>query len=235
MLNIIKRLNISERFSRRVHNKSVRSAHQRHRKIFAKDYASIEEVIQRFRSGGGLKHEFQCYKLWELQRYLNEYKPKKILELGSGSSTAIFAMYSALTDSSVTSYDESAFWIENTKELLGDQFHNGVLIKHANRILGFDGEVTTVNYDVDIEESFDFVLVDGPSQRINGVRRKDSVNADVLDLVNPPKIILIDGRENTFKYLAQKLEGRYQAFPSDLQKKDRVSIDYNYFSRLEQI
>ena len=235
MLNLIKRLNIGSRISRRKKNRSVRLAHQQHRKNSAKEYAGIDEIIQRFRSGGGLKHEFQCYKLWELQKYLNDYNPQSILELGSGSSTAVFAKHSALAGSSVTSYDESAFWIENTKRLLGDQFHDRMLINQADRILGFDGEVTTVNYDVALEGSFDFVMVDGPSQRINDIRRKDSVNADVLGLLQLPKIILVDARESTFKYLAEKLEGKYQAFPSDLITKDRVSDGYNYFSRLVRV
>ena len=103
---------------------------------------------------------------------------------------------------------------------------------HAKRKFGFDEEVTTVNYDTTFEKLFDFVLVDGPSQRINNIRRKDSVNADVLGLPSFPKVILVDGRVSTFNYLSKKLEHKYDSFPSDIITKKILKTGYNYFSRL---
>ena len=91
MINtLINRLNISERISIRNKNRSIKKAHLSHRKEHLHDYADIDEIVKSFTSGGGLKHEFQSYKLWELKKYLEMHSPKNILELGSGSSTLIF-------------------------------------------------------------------------------------------------------------------------------------------------
>ena len=237
MFNLLKRLKMRERIDDRMKNKSIKNAHEKHLKCFSGEYEEISKIIENFRSGGGLKHEFQLYKLWELQKYLSKYKPKKILELGSGSSTFIFSKYSASSNNqkiNVTSYDESSHWIENTKCLISDYLHDGITLKQADRSLGFDGEFTTVSYETDIEGPYDFVLIDGPSQKINGMRRKDSVNTDVLSVVPAPEVILVDGRESTFAYLADKLKGRYEAFPSDLKTKDRVDVGYRYFSFLRK-
>ena len=168
----------------------------------------------------------------------HKVQAKKIIEFGSGSSTFVFSKYSASQTNeriSVTSYDESSHWIENTKCLISDYLHDEITLKQADRSLGFDGEFTTVSYEAIVEGPYDFVLIDGPSQRINGIRRKDSVNTDVLSVVPTPQIILVDGRESTFAYLADKLKGKYEAFPSDLITKKRVDMGYRYFSFLKKI
>lgn len=228
----INRLNISERISIRNKNKSIKKAHTLHRKKYLQDYGDVDKIVNSFTSEGGLKHDFQHYKLWELKKYLQIYSPKNILELGSGSSTSIFAKYTLDNAGHLTSCDESRHWIENTKKLVGENLHSNINIMHAKRKLGFDEEITTVNYDTIFEKSFDFVLVDGPSQRINNIRRKDSVNADVLGLPSFPKVILVDGRVCTFDYLSKKLEHKYDSFPSDIITKKTLKTGYNYFSRL---
>tara|TARA_X000000368_G_C22947314_1_gene674977 strand:- start:404 stop:1111 length:708 start_codon:yes stop_codon:yes gene_type:complete len=232
MIKILKRLNIPEKISIRNKNRSIKKAHLNHRKEHPNDYIDIDSIVKIFRSGGGLKHEFQSYKLWELKKYLEIYKPSNVLEFGSGSSTLIFAKYTLSNNCGLTSCDESEHWIENTKKLLGDNLHSNISIMHAERKFGFDNEITTVNYDMTLQDSFDFVLVDGPSQRINNIRRKDSVNADVLNLPKLPKVILVDGRESTFQYLSKKLENTHDAFPSDINTKKSFKTEYNYFSRL---
>ena len=81
MFNLIKRLKVRERIDNRVKNKSIQNAHRKHLKCFSDDYEEINKIIENFRGSGGLKHEFQLYKLWELQKYLTKYKPKKLLSL----------------------------------------------------------------------------------------------------------------------------------------------------------
>lgn len=231
-MNIFKKINIRKKLHAKRRQLSIRTAHEKHKISFKNEYVDVHNIIKKFRSGGGLKHDFQHYKLWELKQYLHTYQPDNILECGSGSSTLIFAEYVNLNNKKLTTYDESIQWLEHTKYLLGSSFSSKIEMRHADRVLGFDGEITTVNYDIEPSEEYDFVMVDGPSQRINSIRRKDSVNADILRLRYLPKIILVDGRESTFKYLSEKLSSKYISIPSDLHTGGTVKPGYNYFSKL---
>ncbi len=232
---IYSKLNLSKRYEIYKKEKSIKSAHHNHRKQFLDDYKDIDNIIEGFRAGGGLKHDFQSYKLWELKKYLRLNSPESILEFGSGSSSSIFAKYSFQNKVPYTSYDESKHWIDNTKNILNNNLNDNIRFVHADRTFNFDEEITTVNYNIDIDGFFDFVLIDGPSLRINNIRRKDAVNADILKLSDLPKIILIDGRKSTFEYLVKKLGSKYKAFPSNLFTKTLLKSGYDYFSRLELI
>ena len=69
---------------------------------------------------GGLVNDYQSYKLYSLVQLLNSYKPKKILELGSGTTTAVFADYVKSNDGvSLVSVDESTDWINKSSNLSG--------------------------------------------------------------------------------------------------------------------
>ena len=228
------RLRLKDRLLERYKEYSIRRAHKVHRRQSPEEYKEILAVISKFRTNGGLRHEFQAYKLFELQKYLRMFRPTRILELGSGSSTFILANYAKKYGARVVSIDESDKWIKNTKALLGSDLSKLVTIKHSKRKLGFDGEITLVNYDIELEDSFDFVLVDGPSQRINGLRRKDSVNANVVSLFPNVRNVLVDARYATFDFLSERGGDDYDCMASDLISQKGIKSGYHYFSVLKK-
>jgi ubiquinone/menaquinone biosynthesis C-methylase UbiE len=80
------------------------------------EYQKYDNIIKRFRSSGGLKHDFQAYKLYSLVKLLNQEQPRSILELGTGTSTMIFKEYVSKEDGAcLTSVDESMHWLDNTR------------------------------------------------------------------------------------------------------------------------
>src|SRR5687767_6964875 len=82
--------------------------HRTDAKAHPGEYRTYSRIIREFRESGGLKNRFQEYKLHALGKILAERKPRRILELGSGSSTALFADYVRANGAHLTSVDESA-------------------------------------------------------------------------------------------------------------------------------
>ncbi len=213
-------------------NRGIDRAHLRHRLEHESAYQPIEDVITRFHEGGGLEHRFQAYKLFELNMLLERYRPSRILELGSGSSTAIFARYVMQDDRRrLTSIDESEKWLSNARSLAGvaeeDRQFEWVV---AKPVASESGARLSIGYGLQNGE-FDFVFIDGPSLRINGIQRKDAVNDDVFRLLdtNPPSVIVVDARYATMRAISQATTGSYQAMPSDLLKRF-PQYGYRYFS-----
>ncbi len=150
-------------------------------------------IVERFRGAGGLKHDYQAYKLFHLRLLLDRYKPASILELGSGSSTAIFAEYvKSCSEATICSIDESETWLTNAKALAGiESCDPRFEMRKCATLVGKLGNLTCVGYGLAADKEFDLVFVDGPSLRINGVRRKDAINDDVFRLGSEPIKVLV--------------------------------------------
>ena len=74
------------------------------------------------------------------------------------------------------------------------------------------------------------MFVDGPSLNVDGIKWKDAVNSNVLELAQKPQIIVVDGRRATARHLAQKYSDQYLIFLSDLFSDRPVKRNYNFFS-----
>ena len=87
-----------------------------------------------------------------------------------------------------------------------------------------------VKYDVDITNEFDFVFIDGPSLKIDGVKHKHAINSNVVDLKSLPKVIVVDVRKTTAQYIVSKYSELYTAYSSDFFSGKTVDKNYNYFT-----
>jgi len=144
--------------------------------------------------------------------------PINIVELGSGSSTGIFAKYvNENQDRSLLSVDESEVWASLTKKALtkfGASFNNKVQIKVSKKVEDKDGS----SYEMELPDQIDLLYIDGPTLKREG--RKKFPNLDIIKLFRKnvfPKIIMIDGRIDTvnlilsstqrkkYKYIANSL------------------------------
>jgi len=200
------------------------------------DYQIIDSYVRKYRTLGGLKHCYQHYKLFCLGRLLKDEKPGSIIEFGTGSSTIVFADYVRNNPGThLTCVDESEQWLENSREIAGisdsdDRFR----MIAADRLFLNDDGLKQIKYDVDFEEEFDCVFIDGPDLRVDGVKHKDAINSNVFDITKRrlPRIIIVDIRRATVEDIQKRLGDKYEIFVSDIIKK-KMYIDYRYFSVLK--
>ena len=229
-LNLIKRIT-NNRFK-------LKFIHKRHRSKHRETYKRLDEILEQFHANCGLVNNAQYYKLFELERLLKKHKPNSIIEFGTGSTTPIFVDYARKNDSSLICVDESKHWLENSMKLSGvnDREKNIHFISAPKKV---DKEMKPIeiSYDFTLETPVDFVLIDGPSLDVDGVTRRDAINADIFSLfeLRPPTTILVDVRVSTVKAIRDRLSTHYHCDISDLQIRN-LHDNYNYFSvfRLKQ-
>ncbi|HLF34950.1 MAG TPA: class I SAM-dependent methyltransferase [Cyclobacteriaceae bacterium] len=210
---------------------SIKNAHYLHRTNHAGEYIEIDEIVKKFRESGGLKHDFQAYKLWHLKQLISNHKPNSILELGSGSSTVIFADYVRKNENRrLLSIDEDEKWVSNTKSLINYDKNDKIEVISALKKFIGDSIPNEIKYDIKIEGNFDLVFIDGPSLEVNGEKKKDAVNTNVFELQNYPEIIIVDVRKATAEYLSRRYQQKYKVWLSDLLSGKPVKENYNYFS-----
>jgi hypothetical protein len=215
-----------------LYKQKIQELHCRHRAQYAAGYVDIDAILARFRSAGGLNHDFQPYKLFQLRQLLEQYRPASMLELGSGSSAAVFAAHIREYGGSLCSVDENEKWMINSMKLSGIEADDKRFeLRHCAAKTGTFKNLVCVGYGLAAQKEFDFVFVDGPSLRIDGVKRKDGINDDVFRIDDgfPPRTIVVDGRYATVRALEQHLQGRYEIEPSAL-IGGTPSENYNYFS-----
>lgn len=182
------------------------------------DHILIDRVISSYHKGGGLKHRQQAYKLWSLMRLMEKYKPSKVLELGSGSSTSIFALY----PSRLVSVDESPEWSGLSSAISGKE----VVVRQKR--VDVSKNPPEIWYEGEFEDDFDMVFIDGPSLDVDGKKPKGVINTNIFSL--SPNVIVVDGRINTARAIVEKWSDKYDYRLSDLHVKTFVPLGYHYFS-----
>jgi hypothetical protein len=65
---------------------------------------------------------------------------------------------------------------------------------------------------------------------VDGIKWKDAVNSNVLDLQPKPQVIVVDGRRATARHLARQYSDQYHIYLSDLFTDRPVKPNYNFFS-----
>lgn len=100
----------------------------------------------------------------ELAAYLDRVRPRRILEAGSGYSTAILAAYAAQSGAEVVTLEHDKTYLQKTMRGL----HRLGVDRHVDLRLArlrphwFEGRGPYQWYDSPLEGDFDFVFIDGP-------------------------------------------------------------------------
>lgn len=224
---------ITNRIHNQFYNLKIKRVHAEHRRLNAKKYEYFDRIVERYRSSGGLKHDFQSYKLFSLSELLAKEKPLSILELGTGSTTAVFAEYIRKGDNThLTCVDESEHWLEKNKELAGVVgLESRVEFLYAPKVFSDYLTPKEINYNIKCSKLYDFVFIDGPSLKVNGSKIKDAVNGNIFDIVDygRPRIIVVDIRKATVLEIIRRLGKCYEVDISDVITKN-IKKDYRYFS-----
>lgn len=197
------------------------------------EYRFADEILTAFHSGGGLAPRMQAYKLVSLNRLLEAEKPRSILELGSGSSTVVFARYATRNNASFVTVDESQEWLENTLSMLTTFGVRDAVTSYVRK-KRIDVSLNTASY-IDLPTtSADFVLIDGPALEENGTKHIHAVCTDVLEMIPDPKTIIIDIRKPTVERLEKETNtGLYAVSRSDILQRS-PKPKFNYFSKFSK-
>lgn len=221
---------IKKHFKKLIRKLSLQYAHRLHRYEHKKEYEDIDRWLHKFRSSGGLKNFYGEYKLWNLKQMLMRFKPQRILEFGSGSSTLVFCEYLRKYSGSLLSIDEEEKWAMNTRRLVDLKPAESIEIVCSKRICRPEAVPREIKYELCLEDGYDFVFVDGPSLTVDGIKWKDAINSNVLELAQRPEAIVVDGRRATSRYLAQENSVQYHVYLSHLFSNGPVKRNYNFFS-----
>ncbi len=100
----------------------------------------------------------------ELAAYLDRVRPKRILEVGSGLSTAVLAAYAVTHGAKVISLEHACkYYVRTARGLAKLRLSGSVDLRLASLRRQQFGRCGSYRwYDVPLEDSFDFVFVDGP-------------------------------------------------------------------------
>lgn len=229
-ITIIRVFKSYKRFTSKFRDIKIRKIHRLHREKFQNEYNKIDEILDCYHAAGGLKHEFQAYKLFSLKRILEEKKPKSILELGTGSSTPIFSHYVRKSgDRCLTAIDENEQWLHNSMLLANveknDKQFNFILSKKK---FNKDKSPQESKYNISLLDHYDLVFIDGPSLNCNGIKYKDAINSNIFDLAHP-KIIIVDIRKATVNEIKKRMKSLYHCIDSDV-ILGNLTNNYNYFT-----
>ncbi len=226
------------RISNRWRKAKVAMLHWLHRNQNADAYMEIDQIINQYRQGGGLSHSYQGYKLFELSALLKEMRPTSILELGTGTTSAVIANYvRAVQGARATMVDQSKEWLEHSRALAKiDRNDERFELVSTGVIEDSDSNPPCVYYDINFGNHFDLVIIDGPSLTIDGRKNKLAVNSNVLYLMNNhlPRAILIDIRKATVDAVIERYGHFYDICLSDvLSSSERHG--YKYFTVLRRM
>jgi hypothetical protein len=173
-------------------------------------YDAFSEASQ----SGASRQPFKGRDLW---RILETTSPKSIIELGSGTTSAVFALWADRMAASYRAFEHDAHWAEVTEKCLrrvslvkgGDP-----RIQHVTSRVREDGGATGFVDPLPLDA--DFIYVDGPPCRLENGRKvpNDDVTR-LLDAGGQPRVIVVDGRLETVDLIRAHPRGsQYRFFPS---------------------
>jgi hypothetical protein len=149
-----------------------------------------------------------------LYEQVRKWRPKEILELGTGISTVVLA-YALIENEAeggakgrVTSMEEDPAWHRQAGENLPDDIKPTVELIHSPKVDGFYKMFRGVQYENIPERAYDFVFSDGPD-RFSPVNGDKLFNLDLIQVVlrsDTPIRAVVDNHYLTF-YVLQKVFG----------------------------
>lgn len=169
----------------------------------------VAETMARQRTEGGYAHRFSEYKLLELDKYLENIKPRTILELGSGSTTAVQAEYAFSNPNAVVvSVEQNENFLSKTLERLDPIVRDSIIMCSCTRQVEMNDNVEVCYYTPEYFRYFpdkiiDIVYVDGPVCKSPTVEGQLMPCVDIIRLLESGyvvKNILLDYRIPTIHY-----------------------------------
>lgn len=216
-------LSIPYKIRRTLAYRHQRTLYRRMRAADPELFAWADEVIGRQRQTGAQAEtggDMRPLKVVELYRLLVERRPQRVLELGTGGTTAAFARFARETGAQVTCADESQKWLDNARELAEAGAECEFVCR--GRKIDVTLDPIEVRFDPPFEGPYDFVFIDGPSFWIDGVLTP-GINTDIFELAALPETIVVDLRTQTVARIRERIGQHYEF--SETHLRDLVGRD----------
>jgi hypothetical protein len=152
--------------------------------------------------------------LWVLYNHTKKYKPKEILECGTGLSTIVMAQ--ALMENAkqgyrqgrITSMEDQEKWYRHAKSIIPSQLKPYIDLIHSEKVEYCYAIFRGVGYKNVPERPYEFVFIDGPAIAApsDGMTAFDFDYINLVKKSSNPVFGIIDKRIGT-SYVYQKLFG----------------------------
>lgn len=156
----------------------------------------------------------QPFKGWDLWMLLEQFKPRSIVELGSGTTSAVFAAWALRNGAGYLCYEHHPEWARVTEDCLRKA---GLIQGGVSPVRVVPSRVREDRNATGFIEAFpedsDFIYVDGPPCRLDDGRKVP--NDDVVRLFDrggAPRTIVVDGRLDTVDLIRSHREGANYSF-----------------------
>jgi hypothetical protein len=159
-------------------------------------------------SGKAVGAKSQPWRGYDIIRHLKAERPRRIVEFGSGTSTAVLASFAASQGAEVLTFEQDDGWCKLTREALS---RAGLLSPRVDIV-----QVSAVATERGTkfarlpEGEIDWLYVDGPVTAKRGGRKLPCL--DTLELFDRgvlPGVILVDGRYDTVRAICHHPSSRW--------------------------
>ena len=185
-----------------------------------KGHPDVWETQLQAREDGGLSGGYQFDRLLEIEALVRLFKPESVLELGSGTSSCLFAKLLGDRNRFMT-LEESPHWHERFQRYAApylDRMTSCCVPKQVGRQAG----EAVCWYDIDHGRYFDLVYVDGPYTKAEGEdveftyrRCGHMADYDVGKFWENgvyPRVIVFDNRKPSVRRLILDSKDRYDVY-----------------------
>lgn len=157
-------------------------------------------AFQRAQQSGSPRQPFKGWDLWKI---LQAVRPNSIVELGSGTTSAVFALWSQRSGASYTAFEHYEGWAKVTVQCLTEA---GLTTVAGRGVVCIPTQVSADQSSVGFEQPLpldaDFLYIDGPPCLLESGRKVPNDDATrLLDRGGVPKAIVVDGRVETVDLL----------------------------------
>jgi hypothetical protein len=185
----------------RVKRRIYKSSRRRAQRFLQRYEPRLLECSSTFRRLSGQDFPFQPERARLLISLLERKRPRVVLELGSGTSTAWFAAYARKHAAKVISIDQNREWLNAAAAAAAE-------IGPVETVFApVVAEAGGARYDLSLPDA-DFVYLDGPSPRgLSPAPGAGVVYQDVPNLLRRggrPDVIVVDSRGATIDYMRRQ-------------------------------
>ena len=199
------------------------------RTFLLRRFPGIYAAQMKAREDGGLAGNSQWLRHREIYEIVRQHNPASIMEIGSGTSSLMFATMMRDREK-FTTYDRSAYWQGRMLSSAGE-LSKWITSYQADVIVGNSRGETVSYLDIPHDRYFDLVYVDGPlslprdydgsvplpEKMIINDRKGRLANIDVEMMWDNgvyPRLVVVDVRNTTVRRLYANSGGKYRLYPS---------------------